>query len=137
MSGLDASARDRATGYVDPGLLGPLIAALTAAVRTAARDGVLDALAAHSAKAPAPAPLATKQAAAAALGISTATLDRRIAEGVVPFVQVGDVKRFDLDAIRAAIVANTPPIAAVERPHACSPATPLAGVRRLSRGARA
>ncbi len=78
----------------------------------------------------APSQLVAKQAAASALGISTATLDRLVRAGRVPYVLVGDSRRFDVAVVRAALAveANAPTAESQRR------ATPIPGVRRL--GAR-
>lgn len=77
------------------------------------------------------APLVDKRACALALGVSPATIDRLVAAGRAPFVRVGDHRRFDVSAVRAALettVAVAP-----------SPAKSLRvpGVRLLSRAQRA
>jgi excisionase family DNA binding protein len=67
-------------------------------------------------------PLVSKQGLATALGVSTATVDRMAKDGAIPYVLVGEVRRFDLDEVRAALVARTPkvhprqPVAAEEVP---------------------
>jgi excisionase family DNA binding protein len=79
------------------------------------------------------APLLSKQQLASALGVSTATVDRLCRDQAIPFLTVGDSRRFDLMSVRAALEAR-----AVEQPPAPpqpAPAIP-SGVRRLSRGGR-
>jgi len=76
-------------------------------VRTAARDGVAQALQTQATAGPNPiAPLLDKRALAHALGVSTATVDRLCRQQRIPFVTVGEVRRFDLEAVRAALVAR-------------------------------
>ena len=77
----------------------------------------------------APAPLLSKQQIAAALGISPAGVDRLVRDGKIPHVRVGDVRRFDLAAVRAALEASAP---------ATTTTTTRDGapVRLLSRGPR-
>lgn len=65
----------------------------------AAAEGARLALEAHAQNAGAPDALLSRKAAATALGVSVATLDRRVAEGL-PSVRVGSVPRFDLAACR-------------------------------------
>ncbi len=89
---------------------------------------VVAALAATTSAASAPA-LVTKQAAAGALGISTGTLDRLVRAGRVPFVKVGDVRRFDLAAVRASLVAIEARTGSAEQPKRAA----VTGVRLLSR----
>ncbi|HEV3189330.1 MAG TPA: hypothetical protein VGY54_02475 [Polyangiaceae bacterium] len=80
------------------------LSALLELVRAAARDGATQALAARSAAVPTiPQPLLDKRALAHALGVSTATVDRLCRERRVPYVHVGEVRRFDLEAVRAAL----------------------------------
>jgi excisionase family DNA binding protein len=47
--------------------------------------------------------LLTKQTLAAALSTSTATIDRLVRDGRIPFVRLGDSRRFDLADVRAAL----------------------------------
>jgi excisionase family DNA binding protein len=78
--------------------------------------------------APPPARLLSSQDCAAALGVSVATLNRRVGEGAIPYVTIGDSRRFDLDAVRAALAEHA------VRPAEGDPANDAtAGVRRLSR----
>ena len=83
--------------------------------------------------APAPLSLLTKQACAAALGVSCATIDRYVRTGLVPFVTLGPdgPRRFRLDDVLAALatreVPPKEPPAKRER---------VVGVRLLSRAAR-
>jgi excisionase family DNA binding protein len=78
--------------------------------------------------APPPRPLLTKSELANALRVSTATVDRRLREKRIPFVPVGDVKRFDLEAVRAAL-----PEVPASAPAAAPVQGSLSGVRLLSR----
>jgi excisionase family DNA binding protein len=73
----------------------------------------------------APSALVDKRECARALGVSTATVDRLCATQRIPFVVVGDVRRFDLEAVRAAL-ESVP----AEAP---KPTVKLGGVRLLSR----
>jgi hypothetical protein len=97
--------------------------------------------------APAPdapsAQLVPPHACAAALGISIATLNRRVNEGIVPFVQIGDARRYDVAEVRAALAAapsststprQLPPAASDSGPELVT-ASP-AGVRRVSTGGK-
>lgn len=67
--------------------------------------------------------LLCKSELAAALGVSIATIDR---DQAIPFVIVGDSRRYDLAAVLAALAEKSTPVKA--------PAAPPAGVRLLSRG---
>lgn len=67
----------------------------------------------------------TKAELAIALGCSTATIDR---DARIPFVRVGESKRFDLEAVRAAL--------AEPRPATSSTSTSSGGMRLLRRAAR-
>ncbi len=78
------------------------------------------------------APLLTPHECAAALGISIATLNRRVIEGVIPFVQIGDARRYDLDAVRAALVAAPTTLLGARAPE--RETQPASGVRRVSAG---
>jgi len=111
-------------------------------VRSAARDGVVEAL---QTKAPAPPnsvtppPLLDKRALAHAMGVSTAKIDRLVRSGEIQYVLVGEVRRFDLEAVRAALEARRQ-----ERDRARRSAPDLArvpglpsDVRLLSRARRA
>lgn len=71
------------------------------------------------------APLLTKQQLGSALNVSTATIDRGCREGWLPFLLVGDVRRFDLAAVRAALLTRTTGAAV----------STSTGVRRLQRPA--
>ena len=78
-------------------------------------------------------PLRTTQQCAADLGISVATLNRMVRAGQVPWLPVGDSKRFDMTAVREALAARaarakTPPV-----PASSLPAPSMSGVRCLSR----
>ena len=113
------------------------LAGLRELVRDAAREGAAQALAAVTLPTAPPAdPLLDKRALAHALGVSTAKVDRLCREGRIPFVRVGEVRRFDLAAVRAALEAGDererdergkPPA------DAAPPAGRVAGVRLLSR----
>jgi excisionase family DNA binding protein len=80
-----------------------------------------------------PAPLLTKQQLAAALGVSTATIDRLCREGTIPFVPVGDSRRFDLASVRQALEARA---ATNVTPPQLAPEPSPSGVRRLTRSSR-
>jgi len=58
------------------------------------------------------------------LSISSPTLRKLETKNAIPFVQVGDLRRYDIDAVRAAL-ANVPPTS-----------TETSNVVRLSRGRR-
>jgi excisionase family DNA binding protein len=78
-----------------------------------------------------PAPLLSKQQLAAALGVSTAKVDRLCRDGAIPFLTVGDSRRFDPISVRAALEAR-----AAEQPTPLpqpAPEAAASGVRRLSR----
>jgi excisionase family DNA binding protein len=79
-------------------------------------------------------PLASKSEVASALRVSPASIDRLVRAGRIPFVRVGDVRRFDLESVRAALADERS--AAAAKPRAQGP---LSGVRLLSgtRGQRA
>lgn len=74
-------------------------------------DGILDALVERlAAKLAVPAaplgprkPLLSKQDLAVQLGVSVATIDRLCREELIPWLVVGDSKRFDLEEVRAAL----------------------------------
>jgi len=74
-------------------------------------------------------PLVDTHAVAHDLGISVATLDRKIRVGLVPFCWVGDRKKFDLAAVRAALETSAAAKHATKTPEQGS-------VRLLSRGQR-
>jgi excisionase family DNA binding protein len=112
------------------------LAALLDMVRTAAREGAEEALASHAPTTPAPSgSLIDKRSLAHALGVSPATVDRLCRDGRVPFVRVGDVRRFDLAAVRTALgetsatKSSAPPTSALRQ-------AGVAGVRLLSRRPR-
>lgn len=75
------------------------------------------------------APLLSKQQLAAQLGISPAGVDRLVRDAKIPFVRVGDVKRFDFAAVRSALEVAQAPASSVD-------VVREAPVRLLSRGAR-
>lgn len=81
------------------------------------------------------APLVCKQELARVLSVSTPTVDRLTRDGVIPFVRVGDSRRYDVAAVRAALEART---AAEPKalPASSTPPTLTGGVRRVSRGSR-
>jgi excisionase family DNA binding protein len=98
-----------------------------------------------------PAPLLTPHECAAALGVSIATLNRRVNEGAIPYVQIGDARRYDLERVHAALAAaprvpQLPPVASAPEPQPArgvrrvsaggNPRPQRPGVRRLSRGSR-
>ena len=109
-------------------------------VRSAAREGVVEALQTQTPAVPRPiAPLLDKRALAHALGVSTAKIDRLVRSGEIQYVLVGEVRRFDLEAVRAALEARRQ-----ERDRARRSAPDLArvpglpsDVRLLSRARRA
>ena len=108
-------------------------------VRTAARDGVVEGLQTQPPAGAKPmAPLLDKRALAHALGVSTATVDRLCRLQRIPVVPVGEVRRFDLEAVRAALTARREEAAAVARnsPDLARGSPLLGGVRLLSRGKR-
>lgn len=82
---------------------------------------------------PTPSPLVTKQACAAGLGVSPATLDRYVRAGLVPFVTLGPdgPRRFRLEDVLAALATR-------EARTKTAPARreQIAGVRLLSRESR-
>jgi excisionase family DNA binding protein len=84
--------------------------------------------------APEPAPLLSKQQLAAALGVSTATIDRLCREGAIPFLPVGDSRRFDLGSVRQALEARAAEELPESSPHA--PEDRPSGVRVLSKRRR-
>ncbi len=87
---------------------GDPLAALLDLVRTDARQGTAEALAFHSEDLRnVRQPLLDKRALAHALGVSTATVDRLCRQGRMPFVIVGEVRRFDLEVVRAALGGRT------------------------------
>ena len=76
-------------------------------VRSAAREGVVEALQTQTSTAPKPlTPLLDKRALAHALSVSTAKIDRLVRSGEIQYVLVGEVRRFDLNAVRAALEAR-------------------------------
>jgi excisionase family DNA binding protein len=81
--------------------------------------------------APSPSPLLSKCEVASALRVHPATIDRLVRAGRIPFVRVGDVKRFDLELVRLAL--SEKPARAEDRPP-IEVQGPLFGVHRLSRG---
>ncbi len=103
-------------------------------IREAAREGAAEALGAPRAREPAMVSdtLLDKRALAHALGVSTATVDRLCRARRIPFVIVGDVRRFDLASVRAALIAasaNAEPKAA-----AAPELAGLRGIKLLTRG---
>ena len=95
---------------------------------------VLEANASVALRAPEPTPLLSKQQLAAALGVSTATIDRLCRERAIPFLTVGDSRRFELVAVRQALEARAAG-EATEPPQAL-PEVSTGGVRRLTRRRR-
>ncbi len=93
-----------------------------------------------SAREPSPAvpALLDKQALAHALDKSTASIDRLVRDGAIPFVRVGDVRRFDLAAVLAAlqVVPATTEKPQPARTRSSPPTTGLAGVHLLTRSRR-
>jgi excisionase family DNA binding protein len=81
-----------------------------------------------------PAPLLSKQQLASALGVSTATIDRLCRESAIPFLTVGDSRRFELMAVREALSTSK----AREPPSSDRRALEVSGsgVRRLTRRSR-
>lgn len=114
-------------------------------VRTAARDGVVEALQTQGPAAPkAVTPLIDKKTLAHALSVSIASIDRLCRDDRIPYVVVGDVRRFDLEAVREALRASAPGPVKVERPAPTAPGAtpradeaPIPGVRLLSRNSGA
>lgn len=98
-----------------------------------AQASILEGGAALAPPAPEAAALLSKQQLASALAVSTATVDRLCRDGVVPFLIVGDSRRFDLVKVRSALEAH-----AAKEPSAPAVAAAPApgGVRRVSRGGR-
>jgi len=96
-------------------------------LRALVRDEVRAALTSVAPASATPSPLVDKKECARALGISTTSLDRMTAAGKVPFLRVGDVRRYDFAAVRAALET---PAATPTRP---APRERVAGVRLLSR----
>jgi hypothetical protein len=72
--------------------------------------------------------LVDKRRLADALGVSVATIDRQSAKGRIPFLLVGEHRRYDIVAVRAALEA-VPAVA----PAAKASRELVSGVRRLSR----
>jgi excisionase family DNA binding protein len=99
-----------------------------------AQAQVLEANAPPALRAPEPTPLLSKQQIATALGVSTATIDRLCRERAIPFVTVGDSRRFDLLNVRQALEARAAEELPAPPPHA--PEARPSGVRRLTRGSR-
>ena len=77
--------------------------------------------------------LRTTHECAAELRISVATLNRMVKAGKVPWVPVGESKRFDMTKVRAALAATTE----AKTSPTLAPAQPApSGVRCLSRKPR-
>jgi hypothetical protein len=109
-----------------------VIVASSEELRAIVRDELRAELAALSPAATSPAPLLDKRELAAALRVSTASIDRYTAAGVVPYVTLGPdgPRRYDLGAVREALSstsAGTPAKAAARER--------VPGVRWLSPGA--
>jgi excisionase family DNA binding protein len=109
-------------------------------VRSAAREGVVEALRAQGPVAPkAVTPLVDKRMLAHALGVSIPSIDRLCRSQRIPYVLVGELRRFDLEAVREALRASAPGPLKVEHSPAppaaapCSEEVPIPGVRLLSR----
>jgi excisionase family DNA binding protein len=96
-----------------------------------AQAQVLEATAPAAARVVEPSPLLSKQQLAAALGVSTATVDRLCRERAIPFLTVGDSRRFELLAVREALAMRK-----AEEPPSSARAALETGVRRLTRGRR-
>lgn len=77
-----------------------------------------------------PEPLVSKQVLAARFTISTAKVDRMTREGTIPFVVVGESRRYDVADVRAALEARQAASLKVPEPKVES------GVRRVTRGSR-
>jgi excisionase family DNA binding protein len=96
-------------------------------LRALVREAVRVELASVAPASATPAALVDKRTAAHSLGVSSATLDRLVAAGRIPFVKVGDHRRFDCAKVREAL-ETTP----------ATPSTPaqrerIPGIRLLSR----
>jgi excisionase family DNA binding protein len=113
------------------------LAALLELIREAAREGAALALNAHAPSEPteprAPT-LLDKRALAHALGVSTATVDRLCRTNRIPFVRVGDARRFDFVAVRAALDASSAPWPTARL--GPTPPLPMSAVKLLTRGGR-
>ena len=73
-----------------------------------------------------------KRELARLLGVSGATVDRLVRANRIPFVPVGDVKRFDIAAVRAALETRDAEPSS-DRPALPTSTADVGGVRRLSR----
>lgn len=107
------------------------------------RDGVVEALQTRVASGPKPiAPLLDKRSLANALSVSIASIDRLCRDQRIPYVLVGDVRRFDLEAVCEALRTHAPGPVKADAPPAPSPPAmrledaPVPGVRLLSRNGR-
>jgi excisionase family DNA binding protein len=80
--------------------------------------------------------LLDKRELAHALRVSVAKVDRLSRDGRIPFVIVGDVRRFDLTAVLAALPQQGQPTDERVRPASPARKQVLAGVRLLSRESR-
>jgi excisionase family DNA binding protein len=110
-----------------------LLRSLLELVQAAARDGAGEALKAYQGSSPvAPTPLLDKKALSHALGVSLASVDRLCRDGRIPFVSVGDVRRFDFAAVLAALDGGGPATPPTTKPARTMPRE----VRLLSRGSR-
>jgi hypothetical protein len=86
-----------------------LLSALLDLVRAAAREHSAQALDQRDAPATRSAPpLVDKRALAHPLGASRATVDRLCPQRRIPYVHAGDVRRFDVETVRAALRATGP-----------------------------
>jgi hypothetical protein len=84
-----------------------LLSALLDLVRAAAHEDSAQALDQRDASATRSAPPhVNRRALAHALGVSTTTVDRPCRQGCIPYVHMGDVLRFDVETVRAALRAT-------------------------------
>ena len=113
--------------HVDP------LTALLGLVRDAAREGAEKALVEDRIALPLLGPLVDKRALGHALGISPTTVDRLCRDGQIPFIRVGDVRRFDIVAVRAALQESRRGEESTAPARAAGQVL-VPGVRLLSRG---
>ncbi len=101
-----------------------ILDALLELISAAAKKGIEEALSAwrDSDSTRASPLLVDKRLLAHALGISVATVDRLCRAGAIPFVHVGDARRFDLEAVRAALRPSDTPAPPPTKP-ASTPTT--------------
>lgn len=105
---------------------------LLAALADAVADRILAKTALPAREVP-PAALLSKANLARALDVSTATVDRLCREGSIPFVLVGESRRFDLGEVRAALPRNdaaAPPSSTPSKPSSSPPLVRYAQRRR-------